>query len=409
MVERLKNKRILFVDHDEGRSGSTISLEYLLRAFIAKKYDCYVLTSKDAMESQPFLEAGATLIDLRKWYSGTLMLGFHFTTTSSFFSWRGMRMMVSSIIRFFLGFIITRQVIKKIKPDLVYVNEYIMVQASVAAYFSGVPSVIHIRSPFLKGDFGVRRRIISRLILAYNRFIIAITRIEAEQLNPYKEELEKILIVGEFFSPCYVSNDEKSVYRELFGLPKNKKIILMLGGIELVKGTIDFLRAAQLVISERNDVIFVIAGKIKKVGNSEDQAYFMQCMQIADSLKENEGIRVLGEVADSLKLIAASDIVISPSIQTHFSRPVIEAWGLGIPVIAAKTEHMKDLITHGVDGFLVDVHDYHSLSRYILLLLDNEELSKRLRIEGAKKAITNFNAERNTCVIIDKCNSLFLS
>lgn len=405
----MKNKRILFIDHDEGRSGSTVSLEYLVRAFIAKEYDCYILTSKKQIEAQPFLEAGATLIDLRKWYSGTLMLGFHFTTTSSLYSWRGIRMMLSNIIRFCIGFFIIRKVIKKFNPKLVYVNEYIMVQASVAAYFSGVPSVIHIRSPFLQGDFGIRRHLIARLVLAYNRLIIPITRIEAEQLRLRKEDSTKVFVVGEFFSQHDVDKNGKSNYRELFDLPKGKKIILMLGGIEIVKGTIDFLRAAQLVTADRSDVIFVIAGKVRKIGNSKDRIYFSECMQIIDSLKKNDSIRIVGEITDSLKLIATSDIVVSPSIHTHFSRPIVEAWGLNIPVIATKTDHMRDLITHEVNGMLVDVHDYHALSKSILLLLDNEKICTRLRIEGAEKASIEFSADKNTGLIIEKCKSLLLS
>jgi hypothetical protein len=40
------NKNVLFVDEDPGRTGSTVSLEYLIKRFKSDGFKVYVLTSK---------------------------------------------------------------------------------------------------------------------------------------------------------------------------------------------------------------------------------------------------------------------------------------------------------------------------------------------------------------------------
>lgn len=400
------NKTVLFVDHDDGRSGSTVSLEYLVRAFIGRGYRVFVLTPKMEAEAKPLVNSGATMFSLRKWHLDNMALGFHFTTTVSPFSWTGLRTNLNNVVKFVLGILIVRETILKTRPDVVYANEYVIVQASVASYFSGIPAVIHIRSPFLKGVFGMRRRLVSRLILTYNHVVFAITRIESSQLCPRAGEAEKIKVVGEFFSKVDIQSIDKKASRKLLGLPKDRKVVAMLGGIQTIKGTVDFLRAAQIVLSEREDTVFVVAGRDFGDKNTEERAYSELCMRLADSVCVKDAVRILGVVTNPLDLIASSDIVVSTSTETHFSRPVIEAWGFAKPVVAARTDHMLDLITHGVNGLIVDVGDHKALARCLCQLLDSVELRKKLGNEGKKKTDAEFDADKNLQMIVDSCDAL---
>ena len=399
-------KTVLFVDHDLGRSGSTVSLEYMVKAFSKKNYLVFILTPKRKLNLTPLLNAGATLYSSQRWHLSNMAMGFHFTNTVSPFSWTGVRTNLNSIAKFVIGFFIVRRAIKTIRPDLVYVNEYVIVQASVAAYLSGIPAAIHVRSPILQGAFRIRQRLASRLVLIFNRVVFAITRTEAAQLCPRLAERDKIKVVGEFFSKVDMRSVDEEIWKEKLGLSDGANVVTMLGGIQTIKGTVDFLRAAQIVVSGRSDVVFVVAGRDFRDMNSKEWAYSEECMRIADILKVKDAIRILGVVTTSLDLIAASDIVVSPSSQTHFSRPVIEAWGFGKPVIAARTTHMEDLITHGVNGLLVEPGDHHALANCLFQLLDDVKLCKRLGSEGRKKTNAEFDADKNLQTIVETCDSL---
>lgn len=400
------NKRILFVDHDDSRSGSTVSLEYLIKAFVQKGYIVSVLTPKEGKATETLINVGANTLRLRDWHVSTINLGFHFTNLASLVSWKGLRSLINNVVKFVLGIIIVSKTIRNTKAQLVYINEHVLVQASVAARLSGVPCVAHVRSPFVVGDFGLRRWLVSRLLLSCNCIIVAITESEATQIQVRGNEREKIMVVGEFFSKTEATTVEGTLRKKLLSKSTPMKIVAMLGGVQVIKGTLDFLQAAKIVISRRDDVLFVVAGRIYRGENFGVQAYFEQCEQLLATFPSQGRVNILGEIACSEDLIASCDIVVSPSTQSHFSRPVVEAWGFSKPVVATRTEHMKNLITEGVDGLLVDIGNYQELAESILRLLEDPELCQKLGNVGRLKVISEFDATSNTGIIVEKCENL---
>ncbi|MBI3006524.1 MAG: glycosyltransferase family 4 protein [Ignavibacteriales bacterium] len=399
-------KRILFVDEDQQRNGSTVSLEYLVKGFHSRGYDTFVLTWKKDPGAKSVLKQSATLIDGTRWGLPSITLHVHFVYDIPVLSWSGLKSVTFDSLKFFLGIMIVFKTIRETQPDVVYINEYSVVQASIASWLSGKPSVAHIRSQLLNGTFGIRRFLLSRLMLTTNKAIFAITEREANQLHWPVNQQHRIHVVGEFFSHTGLTVHDSKKCKEAFGLPLDRSIITMLGGIKDIKGTIDFLRAAEIVVSKNDRVVFVIAGSDYKDGNSGRRAYFHECMRIVDSLKKKGSVRMLGAIGNSLDLILASDIVVSPSPRTHFSRPVIEAWGLGKPVIATRTDHMQDLVTQGTDAFLVDAGDHDSLASCLSTLLVDEQLRDRLGVAGKSRVAEEFDADKNIQRIVDICDSL---
>ncbi|MGE3844133.1 MAG: glycosyltransferase family 4 protein [Vicinamibacterales bacterium] len=60
--------------------------------------------------------------------------------------------------------------------------------------------------------------------------------------------------------------------------------------------------------------------------------------------------------AQKAAVLAAADVALAPSdnAQETFGLSVLEAQGAGLPVVAARFDGYKDLVRHGLDGFLVD-------------------------------------------------------
>ncbi len=403
-------KRILFIDEDQGRHGSTVSMEYLAQEFNLNNYEVFVLSWKQDEKSKSILRKYATLINGKLGPVTTITLCVHFTYNYSLISLNGINLLLKDLVKFIIGTIIIFKEIKKFKPNLVYLNEYSVIQGSIAAYINKIPSVIHIRSLIATGILNFRRIIISKFILQFNNAIFAISKIEAEQLIRKKKSDDKIKIIGEFF-PNKKTENNKDNYKAKYGLPLNKKNVLMLGGIMAIKGTLEFLQAAQSIIMGYQNVHFIIAGGDLFDKSKERRLYYDDCMKLYNeiNLDKNKNVSIVGDITNSLELIAASDIIVSPSTQTHFSRPVIEAWGFGKPVVATKTAHMNDLITDGVNGLLVDVHDYKALARCILTLLNDESLCKKLGSNGKQKVLEEYDAKTNTGKIVEICNSIIES
>jgi len=67
-----------------------------------------------------------------------------------------------------------------------------------------------------------------------------------------------------------------------------------------------------------------------------------------------EPVQFLGEVADMLRVYAAADIFILPTIYDPFSNACLEALACGLPVITTRSNGFSEMIEDGVHGSIVD-------------------------------------------------------
>jgi UDP-glucose:(heptosyl)LPS alpha-1,3-glucosyltransferase len=67
-----------------------------------------------------------------------------------------------------------------------------------------------------------------------------------------------------------------------------------------------------------------------------------------------EPVRFLGEVADLVRVYAASDIFILPTIYDPFSNASLEALACGLPVITTRSNGFSEIIEHNIHGSIVD-------------------------------------------------------
>ncbi len=67
-----------------------------------------------------------------------------------------------------------------------------------------------------------------------------------------------------------------------------------------------------------------------------------------------EPVQFLGEVADMLRVYAAADIFILPTIYDPFSNACLEALACGLPVITTRSNGFSEIMENGVHGSIVD-------------------------------------------------------
>lgn len=217
---------------------------------------------------------------------------------------------------------------KKIKPDLIYLNEHNLLTGSFVAKIFGIPSFMHIRSKFIEGKFHIREFLIAKSILKLNDFIFPISEVEFKQLNKYaKIGLRNFEILPEFLSEKDFELFDSIKLREELRLPKDKKIILSFGGIDILKGSLDYINSIYILNKNKNDLFFLLAGEIKSSGLiKEVNDYYLKTTNALKRIEYDENFRLLGFIENSRKLLSAIDILVSPITTSHFSRPIIEAW-----------------------------------------------------------------------------------
>src|SRR5947208_16027404 len=67
-----------------------------------------------------------------------------------------------------------------------------------------------------------------------------------------------------------------------------------------------------------------------------------------------EPVQFLGEVSDVMRLYAAADIFILPTIYDPFSNACLEALACGLPVITTRSKGFSEIIEDSVHGSIVD-------------------------------------------------------
>ncbi|GHI01135.1 glycosyltransferase family 4 protein [Neobacillus kokaensis] len=88
------------------------------------------------------------------------------------------------------------------------------------------------------------------------------------------------------------------------------------------------------------------------------------------------------------EIYSASDLFVFPSPTETFGNVVIEALASGTPAITANSGGVKNIIKHGVTGFLCETGNAVEFTDAIIKLISNDCLRKKFGSEGRNYALT---------------------
>lgn len=177
--------------------------------------------------------------------------------------------------------------------------------------------------------------------------------------------------------------DYRRQIRHKYDLPQ--EYILFVGTIQPRKNLVRLIKAFASIknTSEmKNEVDLVIAGKL---GWMYDD--------ILKAAKKNPRVRVIGRVeeADLAAVYQMAKLFVWPSLMEGFGLPVLEAMGLGVPVITSNRGALPEVA--GKAALLVDPDDVSGLTGAIELVLNHRELREGL-IEAGYRRAARFSWEK---------------
>jgi len=97
--------------------------------------------------------------------------------------------------------------------------------------------------------------------------------------------------------------------------------------------------------------------------------------QKAAELGVGERVQFVGFWRRMEILYAASDVLLLPSENDPFPVAILEAMSLGVPVIAARSGGVPEMVTHGETGFLIEPGDVDAYASALMDLLTNREMA----------------------------------
>jgi len=173
-----------------------------------------------------------------------------------------------------------------------------------------------------------------------------------------------------------------------------EKFILCLSRIDTNKGHDLLLNAFALIKDQVKDVDLVIAGGSPNP-KPRELGVFAMMDEIISKNNMEERVSKIGYVADDMMkpLYQQSQLFVLPSLFEPFGMTTQEAMACGKAVIASKFGGIRNVLSHGVDGMLVDAANPREFADALLELLQDDEKRKNMGIAARKLIEKEFSWE----------------
>lgn len=296
-----------------------------------------------------------------------------------------------------LNFSFIEQSIKLInswgKIDLVHAHDWLTAYAArVLKHVYRIPLVCTIHATEWGRNYGLHndiQRYISSVEwwLTYEAWkVIVCSRMmknEVQELFGLPED--KLEIIGNGVEPQEFNlTAENRFPRAKYALAE-EKIVFFIGRLVREKGVQTLLEAAPRILASQPKAKFIIAGD----GSWKEE---LKEMAVLSGLREK--VIFLGYVGDEERntLYSYADLAVFPSLYEPFGIVALEGMAARVPVVAADTGGLGELIRHEVNGLKFKPGDSESLANQVIRLLADPRLGEGM-IKRAREDVDNYSWE----------------
>jgi L-malate glycosyltransferase len=165
--------------------------------------------------------------------------------------------------------------------------------------------------------------------------------------------------------------------------PNGEPLIMHLSNFRPVKRITDAVEIFAL-IRQKMPAKFVLIGDGPDRGSAE---HLVRCKKL------NSDVFFLGKQDHIQDFLGLADLFLLPSDLESFGLAALEAMACEVPVIATNVGGVPEVVTNGVDGYLVDPRDVASAAKFAIQILSRadrgREMGKQARIDARKKFCSN--------------------
>jgi glycosyltransferase involved in cell wall biosynthesis len=196
-------------------------------------------------------------------------------------------------------------------------------------------------------------------------------------------------------------------FRERFGIPRDRRLILTLGRIDRQKNQRLAVRTLERVLAGDPDAHLLM------VGHVTDPEYRAQVEEDVRRLGLESRVTLIpGLQAESEELSGAfhaSDVFLLPSVHEPFGVVVVEAWAAGLPVVASRVGGIPGFAEHGRDVLFFESGSADEAAAALLELLSDRARADELAARGRAKALNRYSWDRITDDLVDIYRDVTLS
>lgn len=199
---------------------------------------------------------------------------------------------------------------------------------------------------------------------------------------------------GDYGNTCVIPNFVQK--NELLNVDINPNKISYFGRISPEKNIGDAVKAFEIVAKKRKNARLEIFGRATLPAERNE---LKKIKKMIKTCKLENNVFIMGHSSNVYAEMEESVATILTSHFEGFGMVIIESMLNSTPVISYDIDYgPKEVIDHGVNGFLVKEHNTKQMAKYIIELLDNTEKAKKMGIAGRKTVLEHYTEE----VVISK-------
>lgn len=194
-------------------------------------------------------------------------------------------------------------------------------------------------------------------------------------------------------SPAEVGQRGKMM-RASLNLTADQPVIGTAGRLETRKGHIYFLQAAQQVLQQFPQAIFLIAG---------DGPSRRELLNQAQSLGIDKSVYFLGHRYDIEDVMAAMDVFLLTSLWEGLPRVLVQAAALGKPIVSFDIEGVREVVVDGENGYVLPLRDVDGLTHCLARLIGRRQEAEKMG-ECGRRMVT---AEWDVTNMVQRISDLY--
>jgi len=282
-----------------------------------------------------------------------------------------------------------RAFIQEVKPDLVHALRVPYEGMLAAEAYTGVPLLISIWG----NDFTLHAPS-TPLMKHYTRWAMTVTdALHADCERDIRLAHEWGLSADK---PTLVTPGNGGIRGDVFyppQIPVKEPIIINPRGFRAYVNNEAYFKAIPLVLEKRNDAKFIFSSMEGK----SQALQWMRELKIEHAVQLNPQLSHL-QMADVFR---SAQIVVSPAIHDGTPNSLLEGIACGCFPIAGDLESIREWITHGQNGLLVNPNDPQSIADGILLAIQREDLRQEAAGLNANMISARAEYAMNMKMVVD--------
>jgi len=181
-----------------------------------------------------------------------------------------------------------------------------------------------------------------------------------------------------------VAGEEAKRLRKKWRLGEQDAVVGIVSKLWDGKGHDTLIRAFREIRNRKEGARLVIVG---------DGYLLKRLRDLVDKYALKDAVVFTGFQEDVAQVLGTFDVAVLPSLFEGMGRVLLEAMAMEKPVVASRVGGIPDLVEHGVNGYLVSPGDAKELEHYVLAILGDPPLGRRMGREGRQRISSRFSAD----------------